>query len=574
VTEKVEYQYSSVDYSPGQIAALRDLFIGLSKGIRASRQYPHQHPIPSQFRALFFDKLKNFFESGDALAVKVTHDTLWVGEEAVYKGSVAPENIAHLLHRSGVRFLEMTPYVTSDEAAAFFEAFVFCSSRDDHVEDIVNLFWQAGFENIRYDVIDVFEVAEMKDLREEFDSTRSPADDVASLPIDNDAPLPLLPHAVAESHAEKANCSPEELQALHLMVENDRTLDVKNVVIELLLLLCESELSAQDLALSIEALQSTFDRMIHDLSFDTLTHILCRVRELLGPGRIESPATRKKLTEFVARCGDSLRIKMITEALNRQESVDLEPARRYLNELTWESFNNFLWMLGELASYPARKMVCDLLVEKGLDRIDILGSAVFDSRWYLVRNVVWVLGETGNGRALNFLRRVAAHPDIRVRMEVVKALTKIDDPEKVDLLLALLQDDEVKVRIMAAEALGDCKSDRAYSGLRKIVLAKDFLDAPAAEMRKVVEAMLVAGGAKAVETVREMLARSPFFNRAPLRRLQDALLLGLRRSPATEAVELLAKLSADSKSRYSQPAQRVLALRESRTEGVADAEPE
>jgi HEAT repeat protein len=203
-------------------------------------------------------------------------------------------------------------------------------------------------------------------------------------------------------------------------------------------------------------------------------------------------------------------------------------------------------------------MVCDLLVEKGLDKIDLLGSAVFDSRWYLVRNIVWVLGETGHARALGFLRRIAAHPDLRIRIEVVKALGKISDPARIELLLALTQDEDEKIRTMVAEELGRTKSESAFFGLRKIVLSKDFVNAPPTEMRKLIDAMVASGGAVAVETVRELLDRSPLFNRAPIRRLQDAALLALKHSATTETIELLTKLASDTKSRYSFTAKRLL----------------
>jgi len=559
MTQRASPLYKGPGYSQAEIAALRDLFLSLSKGVRASRQYPSQHPIPTQFKTLFFQKLRNFFEGAEVLAVKVTHDTLLVEDEAIFKGSIASENIAGLLHRDGVRYLEIESGVTEEEAASLFEAFVTCSGRDEGAEDIVNLFWQAGFEHVTYDVVDVFEVSEMQELREEFDSTRQTAiaDDI--LPVDTETEPLELPKTFAERFTDLAVYSPEETAILREMTESDRAVDAKSEVVELLLLMCESFDSPQDISQIVEALQSIFDKTIQAANFPRMTIILHKIRSLLDSGEIDSPATRKRLADFVSRCGDSLRIKMIVETLNCHEDLDLQPARQYLSELGWESFNHLLWMLGEMAFHPARKMVCNLLAEKGLDKIDLLGSAVFDSRWYLVRNVVWVLGETGHARALSFLRRIAAHPDLRVRTEVVKALGKISDPAGIELLLALTQDEDEQIRTIAAEELGRTKSEAAFFGLRKIVLSKDFVNAPAAEMRKLIDAMVESGGAAAVETVREMLDRSPLFNRAPIRRLQDAALLALKHSATPETSELLARLASDTKSRYSFTAKRLLA---------------
>jgi HEAT repeat protein len=559
MAQEVSSSYKGLGYSQGEIAALRDLFLSLSKGVKASRQYPFQHPIPTQFKTLFFQKLNNFFEGAEVLAVNVTHDALLADDEVIFKGSTASENLAGLLHRDGIRYLEIKPDISEEEAASLFEAFVTCSGRDEGSEDIVNLFWQAGFEHVTYDVVDVFEVSEMKDLRQEFDSTR-PATSIEDVqPIAIERELLELPETLAEQFTGLAVYSPEETAALCEMVGADRAVDAQSEVVELLLPMCESLDSPEDISQIVEALQSIFDKTIQAANFPRMTVILRKIREMLDSRAIESPATRKRLTGFVARCGDSLRMKMIVETLNSREDLDLQPVRQYLSELGWESFNHLLWMLGEMAFHSARKMVCDLLVERGLDKIDLLGSAVFDSRWYLVRNVVWILGETGHARALSFLRRAAVHPDLRVRIEVVKALCKIPDPVAIETLLALTQDEEERIRSIAAEELGKTKSEAAFFGLKKIVLAKDFLNAPPTEMRKMMEAMVESGGVAAVETIREMLDRSPLFNRAPIRRLQDAALLALKRSALPETIGLLTRLTSDTKSRYSFTARRLLA---------------
>ena len=58
-------------YSLNEIAALRDLFQSLSKGVKASRQYPNDHPTPVQFKGFFLEKLRSFFELSESVAVSV-----------------------------------------------------------------------------------------------------------------------------------------------------------------------------------------------------------------------------------------------------------------------------------------------------------------------------------------------------------------------------------------------------------------------------------------------------------------------------------------------------------------------
>lgn len=566
---KTSQQYRNLGYSQGEIVALRDLFTSLSKGVRASRQYPSNHPIPTQFQSLFFRKLSSFFESTTVIAVKVAHETLTADEEVVFRSALSPENIAGLLHRDGIRSLEIDSGITEEEATAFFDALVVCSGRDEGAEDVVNLFWQSGFEHVKYDVVDVFEISEMQDLREEFDSTRLPAR-LDPLSVDNDEPPFELSKAQTEQLADLSGYSTEEIASLKRMVELDRTLDARGHVIDLLLLLCESAKSSQELSQAVDALQSVFDKSIRAADFARASDVLHRIRVLLGSDEMSSPSMQKRLSDFVNRCGDSFRIKLIVEALNRHEDADLKSVRQYLSELGWESFNHLLWMLGELERRAPRQMLCDLLVEKGLDKIDLLGSAVFDSRWYLVRNVVWVLGETGHPRALSFLRKAAAHADMRVRTEVIRALGKIPDPARIELLLELAQDNDDKIRVLAVEELGKSESEAAFQGIRDIVLSKGFLNAPTDEMRKMLEAMVVSGGAAAVKTAGDILARTPLLNRAAVHHLQDQVLVSLKYSNTSDATVLLGKLANNAKSRYCQNAKRILTQRQSSRERRTD----
>lgn len=563
-----------LNYSLGEITAIRELFLSLAKGIKASRQYPPEHPVSTQFKAVFFDKLKSFFEEGELIAVSVHYDTLTAQEEVVFRGSAGSDNIAHLLHRDGVRYLEIFRQITASEATELFDAFLACAERSEQCEDIVNLFWQADFEHIKYEVVDVFELGEIRELIAGYapETKSSPVRPESALltelvdeSVTLDRSARLIPDQVSEAYQQMldqlgdgASYSHEELAALEQLVENDRQLSIKDEVIELLLQLCRSDWTSRDLALAVEALQSTFDKTIQDADFDASSVMFNRVRELLREGEVQSPTARKKLTEFVARCGDKIRIKMLTAVLNRCEELDLEPARRYLSELGWESLHHLLWMLGELSFYPARKIMCELLVEKGLDRIDLLGSAVFDSRWYLVRNVVWVLGETGDDRAIGFLRKAAGHPEIRVRAEVVKALAKLDNEAVVDLQLSMLRDQSEKIRSMVANELGHGRRRGAFAGLQEIATSKEFPDAPLSEMRQIMEAMVTCGGAEAVEVVQKIVRRSTLFDKTRLHRLQEVAVNALQLSEDDQALTLLEKIASDSKSHVCQIARKVL----------------
>jgi HEAT repeat protein len=133
-------------------------------------------------------------------------------------------------------------------------------------------------------------------------------------------------------------------------------------------------------------------------------------------------------------------------------------------------------------------------------------GALDDPRWYLVRNVVSILGEVADESVLPELFRVASHEDARVRKEAVRAISRFGKPECERKILAALEDDNPRVQIAAVPALS------GFPG---------------------------SGGASGVLT--KLCERSQPYDAAPLGVRQEAI-LGLARSGSPEAYQVLAKL--------------------------------
>jgi len=68
-----------------------------------------------------------------------------------------------------------------------------------------------------------------------------------------------------------------------------------------------------------------------------------------------------------------------------------------------------------------------------------------DERWYVVRNMVTILGEIGSAEAVNALQTTARHPEPKVRKEVIKAFMKINTHAAENTLISLMDDDDEDV---------------------------------------------------------------------------------------------------------------------------------
>jgi hypothetical protein len=116
----------------------------------------------------------------------------------------------------------------------------------------------------------------------------------------------------------------------------------------------------------------------------------------------------------------------------------------------------------------ARKAVVDLISVVAIRHIPQLGARVSDRRWYLVRNIVSILGGTRSPEATPYLQRTLRHTDARVRRETVRALAAVRVGMAESLLVASLADEDAQNVQLAVRYLGTLDCRRAVPALEEV----------------------------------------------------------------------------------------------------------
>jgi HEAT repeat protein len=147
--------------------------------------------------------------------------------------------------------------------------------------------------------------------------------------------------------------------------------------------------------------------------------------------------------------------------------------------------NRLCVILGHTLAYPliqrlcvveslhARKTVALALARTGAAAIPAILPMLKDERWYVVRNMVTILGEIGSAEAVNALRMTAQHAEPKVRKEVIKAFLKLNTPETEQTLISLMEDGDPDVVRQAIFSLGVSRSRLAVRPLLEIVTSSD-----------------------------------------------------------------------------------------------------
>ena len=121
-----------------------------------------------------------------------------------------------------------------------------------------------------------------------------------------------------------------------------------------------------------------------------------------------------------------------------------------------------------------RRSLAAALVAVGPAALAPLIAMLKDSRWYVVRNMVSVIGELGSPECVAELRRPLQHKDDRVRKEAIRALTRIGGDCAEAMLIQLLEESEELLVRRAIAALGQLKSRQAVPALLKLLERRDL----------------------------------------------------------------------------------------------------
>ena len=136
-------------------------------------------------------------------------------------------------------------------------------------------------------------------------------------------------------------------------------------------------------------------------------------------------------------------------------SREYQSAYDYISKLERETTEVLLELMAEEQDRTARIFYVDLLKDIGKNQIALLGELLSDNRWYFVRNIVSILGESKADQALLFLRKAADHENVRIRLEVIKGLLTIGGKKAASILAKLLRDRDADVQMTTIRAYGD-----------------------------------------------------------------------------------------------------------------------
>jgi HEAT repeat protein len=200
----------------------------------------------------------------------------------------------------------------------------------------------------------------------------------------------------------------------------------------------------------------------------------------------------------------------------------------------------------------ARKTYVAALGAFGAAGAQAVEKMLRDSRWFVVRNGVAVLGVVGGPSAIEHLMGSLANKHAKVRRETVRSLAKIGGENAESLVSSMLGDSDSKVRAAAARAVSALKTERAYKQLIEILKQGD----EEAVIEQVLRALGALGDPSAVPAI-EKQVKGTLFSRSPTG-VRVAGLTALAAIGTPHAMSLVKKARTDKDPDISSAAAQLL----------------
>ncbi len=284
---------------------------------------------------------------------------------------------------------------------------------------------------------------------------------------------------------------------------------------------------------AVDALEEIVGEALARGRIELATRVLSTVASAVQAGGARSREHVPHLAVLQQRLAGRTHIALVGGLLRQHGSSERQLAltAQYLGLVASEAIQEFTGLLAEERDRQVRARMCQVLAKVGPPAVPVLLDWLEDPRWFLVRNLVHVLGKIGDESVFGPVLTLLGHPHARVRIEAVRALAVIAPARAAAPLVDLARDADAEIQLEAIRALGALRRDEAVPILRDVAAGASVGVADLTLRREAVEALASIGTAGAREALSGLAYRRVWFWNRSERRLRDVAATALAMRP-------------------------------------------
>jgi HEAT repeat protein len=220
-------------------------------------------------------------------------------------------------------------------------------------------------------------------------------------------------------------------------------------------------------------LREIFVRALQASRFAQAISMIRAIRELAAdPSQAER---RQPLDEFVEHLADARTLAALVAASRQPGGPPFVQVQSLVLALGASAAHGLLEALAAEPDRARRLRLIELAASLGPAIVPETRRLLADPRWYVVRNMVLLLRRVHDKTAMSEILRCADHPDLRVRLEAIRALFAFDTKVPRDLLARTIHHPDPRLAEAAVLLSGQHGITQATDLLVEILLRWDFL---------------------------------------------------------------------------------------------------
>lgn len=437
------------------IKVVKDILQNIIKAKKTLRMYPKNNPMYIKTLEDLYARFGDFLNDKGDLSFKIKQNIISYNSEEIYHNPEKEDNLALFFFKDGLRELTFKRGLLQEELENFMKIIAMDFDREAADDDVVTLLWEEDFQNIQYVVDDtVLLDADGDDYEiKAVNSAKQRVSDIEG----------LMKAYVEEFKDEDIkdvsviSFSDKDLQILMKELENDSSNKIDKLAAILFEMFYNSEEISGILDDTLKFFKETIKFSLRQGDINMLIQVMKRAKAIL-----EDPLSTEDMKKYMRMLlmypGTDEVMSILNEVLDSDIEIGDEIFKEFIVLLDKKAILPFVKILGEIKTLRGRKKVIEALVFLGKQDIKTLATVLSDTRWYVVRNIIYILRKIKDKVAIEYLLKALKSEDPRVRKEVIKALADLGGQEILKPLKEHLDDPDVGVRIESVRAIGNTGS--------------------------------------------------------------------------------------------------------------------
>lgn len=538
---------ADVEIDKEELKSVKDVILQLTKTAKTLKIYLPNNPIYQRFLHELQGRFDSHLREYETLQLKIKQYAIYYKGQSVYENTNRLESLAFKLSVDGVRELTFLEGIDKDEITSLLDIIGREYDPSNPDDDMVTLLWERHFTHINYLVASDFIQETIMPTRlqeatpfEKLVEKEKPQMKPIAASVQTSLQEYLGPK-LADQSSQIFVLSEEEVASLKQQMKVEKYANPLSTLVGILTVIIRIEKEEAAFSEMVEILDNVLETLMLRGDFWHSKKILQLFHELMEPQRNLPESQRIRLIQAIDRAGDPQRIHALEPVLNQWGVKDTDQVYEFWLLLNKNALLPLIELLGQLTQMKMRRVICEALIHLGKEDIEPLIQKLGDPRWFVVRNVVYILGKIGQDKVLDNFRKLIDHNEVKVRKELLHTLDGMKDNRAQELLVGFLNDPESSLRILAIRSLVSHNYQKALEPLKNMIEEKEFIVRDLYEKREIFEALGKIGGSSMVPKMRKLVRQggSAWFKKAIKEELGLCAVITLKRIGTEDAVEAL-----------------------------------